>query len=113
WASGGSAATRPRSSTGGSSAAEGTTMRDSRDRILTTHVGSLPRPDDLIEASRAREASASPDDAGHARGLRDAVVEVVRRQREVGLDVPGDGEFGKAMGHRVNYRAWWSYSFQR
>ena len=37
----------------------------------------------------------------------------MRRQREAGIDVPGDGEYGKAMGHRVNYRAWWSYSFQR
>src|SRR5262249_52039510 len=35
------------------------------------------------------------------------------RQREIGLDIPGDGEYGKSMGHRVNYRAWWSYSFQR
>jgi 5-methyltetrahydropteroyltriglutamate--homocysteine methyltransferase len=38
---------------------------------------------------------------------------VVRRQREAGIDVPGDGEYGKAMGQRINYGAWWSYSFQR
>jgi len=37
----------------------------------------------------------------------------VRRQRELGVDVPNDGEYGKAMGHRVNYRAWWSYCFNR
>jgi 5-methyltetrahydropteroyltriglutamate--homocysteine methyltransferase len=37
----------------------------------------------------------------------------VRRQTDLGISVPGDGEFGKSMGHRVNYRAWWSYSFQR
>ena len=42
-----------------------------------------------------------------------AVQEVVRRQRELGVDVPGDGEYGKAMGQRINYGAWWSYSFQR
>jgi 5-methyltetrahydropteroyltriglutamate--homocysteine methyltransferase len=41
------------------------------------------------------------------------VAEVVRRQRNLGIDVPGDGEFGKSMGARVNYRAWWSYSFSR
>jgi 5-methyltetrahydropteroyltriglutamate--homocysteine methyltransferase len=41
------------------------------------------------------------------------VAEVVRRQRAIGIDVPGDGEYGKAMGQRVNYGAWWSYSFQR
>ena len=37
----------------------------------------------------------------------------MRRQKDVGIAIPGDGEFGKSMGHRVNYRAWWSYSFQR
>ena len=41
------------------------------------------------------------------------MTDVVRRQQDAGIDVPGDGEFGKAMGHRVNYGAWWSYSFQR
>ena len=45
--------------------------------------------------------------------LRSAVADVVRRQRDLGIDVPGDGEFGKSMGARVNYRAWWSYSFNR
>jgi len=88
-------------------------MRASRDRILTSHAGSLPRPDDLVEANRARESGAAVDESGFQARLRTAVGEVVRRQREVGIDVPGDGEFGKAMGHRVNYRAWWSYSFQR
>ena len=47
------------------------------------------------------------------RNCNAAVVDVVRRQQELGIDIPGDGEFGKAMGHRVNYGAWWSYSFQR
>ncbi len=88
-------------------------MRDSRDRILTTHAGSLPRPDDLVEVNRAREAGQGVDEAQFQSRLRSAVAEVVRRQREVGIDVPGDGEYGKAMGHRVNYRAWWSYCFQR
>jgi len=41
------------------------------------------------------------------------VTDVVRRQKEIGIDVPGDGEFGKSMGHKVNYRAWWSYCFNR
>jgi 5-methyltetrahydropteroyltriglutamate--homocysteine methyltransferase len=88
-------------------------MRDSRDRILTSHAGSLPRPDDLIEANRARESGGSADEVSFQARLRASVADVVRRQREAGIDVPGDGEFGKAMGHRVNYRAWWSYSFQR
>jgi 5-methyltetrahydropteroyltriglutamate--homocysteine methyltransferase len=88
-------------------------MRDSRSRILTSHAGSLPRPDDLIEANRAREAGERTGGEGFQARLGLSVADVVRRQREVGVDVPNDGEFGKAMGHRVNYRAWWSYSFQR
>ena len=88
-------------------------MRSSRDRILTSHAGSLPRPDDLIEANRARESGAASDERRFQDRLRASVTDVVRRQREAGVDVPGDGEFGKSMGHRVNYRAWWSYSFQR
>ena len=88
-------------------------MKGSHSRILTTHAGSLPRPDDLIELNRARQAGEVPDERGFQTRLGDAVVDVVRRQQAAGLDVPGDGEYGKAMGQRVNYGAWWSYSFQR
>ena len=85
----------------------------SRDHILTSHAGSLPRPDDLIEANRAREAGETTDERAFQDMLQAAVVDVVRRQKEIGIDVPGDGEFGKSMGHKVNYRAWWSYCFNR
>src|SRR5881397_2522794 len=88
-------------------------MRTSSDHILTSHVGSLPRPDDLIEANRAREAGEATDEPSFRQTLRGAVAEVVRRQKELGIDIPGDGEFGKSVGHRVNYGAWWNYSFQR
>ena len=88
-------------------------MRRSQDHILTSHAGSLPRPDDLIDANRARESGGATDERRFQDQLRSSVAEVVRRQRSLGIDVPGDGEFGKSMGHRVNYRAWWSYSFQR
>jgi 5-methyltetrahydropteroyltriglutamate--homocysteine methyltransferase len=88
-------------------------MRHSRDRILTSHAGSLPRPDDLIEANRALESADARDERRVQAQLRAAVADVVRRQTDLGISVPGDGEFGKSMGHRVNYRAWWSYSFQR
>jgi len=88
-------------------------MTGSRSRILTTQAGSLPRPDDLIELNRARQAGESTDERAYQTRLGAAVAEVVRRQRAIGIDVPGDGEYGKAMGQRVNYGAWWSYSFQR
>ncbi|HEX6775436.1 MAG TPA: cobalamin-independent methionine synthase II family protein [Methylomirabilota bacterium] len=88
-------------------------MPGSRSRILTTQAGSLPRPDDLIELNRARQAGESTDEQTYQTRLGAAVVDVVRRQHAVGIDVPGDGEYGKAMGQRVNYGAWWSYSFQR
>ena len=88
-------------------------MRGSSDHILTSQAGSLPRPDELIDANRAREAGAGADEQRFQELLQSAVIDVVRRQKEIGIDVPGDGEFGKSMGHRVNFGAWWSYSFNR
>ncbi len=88
-------------------------MRSSRDRILTSHAGSLPRPDALIEANRIRASGEHADEAQFQTQLSAAVIDVVGRQKELGIDLPGDGEFGKSMGRRVNYGAWWSYSFQR
>ena len=87
-------------------------MRKSSDRILTSHAGSLPRTNDLIDANRQREAG-KVDEAKFQERLRHGVADVVRRQKEAGIAVPGDGEYGKSMGHKINYRAWWSYSFQR
>jgi 5-methyltetrahydropteroyltriglutamate--homocysteine methyltransferase len=88
-------------------------MRTSTDHILTSHVGSLPRPDDLIAANRAREEGQATDEAAFRATLRNAVNDVVHRQMQLGIDVPGDGEFGKSAGHRVNYGAWWNYVFLR
>ena len=88
-------------------------MRASADHILTSHVGSLPRPDDLIHANHAREAGEATDEHVFQEKLRAAVAEVVHRQKSLGIDVPGDGEYGKSMGHRVNYGAWLSYCFHR
>jgi 5-methyltetrahydropteroyltriglutamate--homocysteine methyltransferase len=88
-------------------------MQNSSQRIITSHAGSLPRPDDLIELNRARSEGETADEAAYQGRLNAAVVEVVGRQHQLGVDIPGDGEFGKAMGQRVNYGAWWSYSFQR
>jgi 5-methyltetrahydropteroyltriglutamate--homocysteine methyltransferase len=87
-------------------------MLRSSDRILTSHAGSLPRPDALIDANARREAG-TVDEAGFQRQLTQSVADVVRRQVDAGIAVPGDGEYGKSMGHKINYRAWWSYSFAR
>jgi 5-methyltetrahydropteroyltriglutamate--homocysteine methyltransferase len=88
-------------------------MRSSTDHILTSHVGSLPRPDELIAANRTREAGEAIDEGAFQATLSGAVMDAVRRQHQLGIDVPGDGEFGKAMGQRVNYGSWWRYSWQR
>lgn len=88
-------------------------MKRSTDRILTSHAGSLPRPDELIALNRARNAGEGVDEADFQRKLSEAVVDVVRRQVDAGISVPGDGEYGKTMGNRVNYGAWWVYSFER
>jgi 5-methyltetrahydropteroyltriglutamate--homocysteine methyltransferase len=68
-------------------------MQQSIERILTTHVGSLIRPPDLVDQSSARHAA--PQDLDDSR-LRDAVADVVKRQVEIGLDVVNDGEYGKS-----------------
>jgi 5-methyltetrahydropteroyltriglutamate--homocysteine methyltransferase len=88
-------------------------MNNSRDHILTSHVGSLPRPDRLIDANRALEARETQDEAAFQGLLRSSVAGVVQTQRELGIDVPNDGEFGKSMGQRVNYRAWSMYAYGR
>jgi 5-methyltetrahydropteroyltriglutamate--homocysteine methyltransferase len=88
-------------------------MSRSTDRILTSHAGSLPRPDDLIELNRRRFDGEPYDEAAYQRELCEATIEVVRRQAEIGIDLPNDGEYGHAMGQKVDYGAWWHYSFAR
>jgi 5-methyltetrahydropteroyltriglutamate--homocysteine methyltransferase len=88
-------------------------MKASLDHIATSHVGSLPRPDGLIAAYRAHEAGETTDESVLGQTLRSAVAEVVRHQRDIGIDIPGDGEFGKPMAQRVQYGSWWRYSWQR
>ena len=79
-------------------------MKASINHIATSHVGSLPRPDGLIAANRALEAGEAFDEQAFQQTLRNAVSEVVRRQHELGIDIPGDGEFGKPMGQSVQLR---------
>ena len=70
-------------------------MKRSSDRILTTHVGSLPRPADLLDVVQAREQGKAVDAKAHAARLRAAVAEIVRKQIDLGVDIIDDGEFGK------------------
>jgi 5-methyltetrahydropteroyltriglutamate--homocysteine methyltransferase len=83
-------------------------MKRSVSRILTTHVGSLPRPNDLLELYRDDAA-----DSALLPRLQSAIADVVRRQTDCGVDVVNDGEFGKAMRRAVDYGAWWSYVYDR
>jgi 5-methyltetrahydropteroyltriglutamate--homocysteine methyltransferase len=70
-------------------------MKLSKDRILTTHVGSLPRPDDLFELMLDRMDGKPLDEAAYAARVRKAVKDTVREQVAAGLDVVNDGEMGK------------------
>jgi 5-methyltetrahydropteroyltriglutamate--homocysteine methyltransferase len=83
-------------------------MKRSTDRILTTHVGSLPRPDDLVALYR----DDAPDQKLLPR-LRSAIADVVAQQAQTGIDVVNDGEFGKAMRSAMDFGAWWSYVYPR
>ena len=62
------------------------------DRFLTTHTGSLPRPDDLIRAMFAKEEGVPVDGTGLAAKIRAAVAEVVKKQIDSGVDLVNDGE---------------------
>ncbi|HXL46403.1 MAG TPA: cobalamin-independent methionine synthase II family protein [Candidatus Binatia bacterium] len=70
-------------------------MRRSTERILTTHAGSLARPDDLRELLVARDTGRPYDQVELASRVRRAVAEVVKQQVAVGLDVVNDGEESK------------------
>ena len=70
-------------------------MPRSVDRFLTTHTGSLPRPDDLIQMMFAKEEGRPVDDEALARRIRSSVKEIVEKQRNVGVDVVSDGEMSK------------------
>ena len=91
-------------------------MERSDARILTTHAGALPRPDDLLalNAERTGGFRLKPEATTiHQQRLRDAVQDVVNLQTQFGLDIVNDGEFGKAMRTRLDYGAWISYVIER
>ena len=82
-------------------------------RILTSHAGSLPRPAALIELNARRAHGGPGDDADYDQQLKQAVADVVTRQRDIGIDLVNDGEYGHSMGTAYDYGAWWSYVFPR
>jgi len=81
-------------------------MKRSTERILTTHVGSLIRPPELIAFLRARQERRPVDEAAFAACLASSVAEIVRQQAEAGVDVVSDGEFGKTI-------SWSQYALER
>jgi 5-methyltetrahydropteroyltriglutamate--homocysteine methyltransferase len=70
-------------------------MRRSDGRFLTTHTGSLPRPDDLIRVMYAKEEGVPVDPAALAARVKAAVAEVVKKQADAGIDLINDGEMSK------------------
>ena len=75
------------------------------DRILTTHTGSLVRPDELLDVLAAQERGEGLDAEAYERILDQAVGDVVRRQAAAGIDVVNDGEMGKST--------WITYLYDR
>jgi 5-methyltetrahydropteroyltriglutamate--homocysteine methyltransferase len=81
-------------------------MKRSSDRILTTHVGSLIRPQALQEFLRARQSGKPYDVKAYQKCLSDSVADAVREQVGAGVDVVSDGEFGKSI-------SWAQYALER
>lgn len=79
-------------------------------KILTTHVGSLPRTPELLEANLKRDEIG--EDA-FREILTNSVNEVVKRQVDLGIDIVNEGEYGHVTSGAVDYGAWWNYSFSR
>ena len=83
--------------------AKGVPVKRSDERILTTHVGSLIRPKELLDLGKQAQ-----DDAGrkaYAQALKEATAQVVRRQAAAGIDIVNDGEYGKS--------SWANYVLER
>jgi 5-methyltetrahydropteroyltriglutamate--homocysteine methyltransferase len=81
-------------------------MKRSTSRILTTHVGSLIRPQALQEFLRARQGGKPYDVKAYQKCLSDSVADIVREQAGAGIDVVSDGEFGKSI-------SWAQYALER
>lgn len=82
------------------------------DHIRTTHVGSLPRTPELLEANEQR-AKGDITDEQFFEILEKAVDEVVKRQIDLGIDIINEGEYGHITSGAVDFGAWWNYAFTR
>src|SRR5215510_13677087 len=80
-------------------------MKRSTDRILTTHVGSLIRPPELLELLRAQQGRKG-DKRAYEECLKTSVAAVVKRQANARIDIVSDGEFGKNI-------SWSQYALER
>ncbi len=81
-------------------------------KILTTHVGSLPRPKALLEAND-RRAKNEISDEEYNQIIQESVNQVVAKQKALGIDIVNDGEYGHITSGPVDFGAWWNYSFYR
>ncbi|MFD0704355.1 cobalamin-independent methionine synthase II family protein [Alloscardovia venturai] len=80
--------------------------------IRTSHVGSLPRSEELLKANQDfAQGTISREQL--ATVVTNETDKVVAKQQEIGIDIVNDGEYGHAMTEKVDYGAWWSYSFER
>lgn len=82
------------------------------EHIRTTHVGSLPRTPELLDANIKR-AGGEIGDSEFFDILQTSVDQVVQRQVDLGLDIINEGEYGHVTSGAVDYGAWWNYSFTR
>jgi 5-methyltetrahydropteroyltriglutamate--homocysteine methyltransferase len=80
-------------------------LKRSEHRILTTHVGSLIRPQELLDLNAAKRDGRPVGDEQYEALLRSAVAGAVKKQADVGLDIVNDGEFGKS--------SWANYIIER
>src|SRR5467141_1330158 len=81
-------------------------MKRSTNRILTTHVGSLIRPPELLKLLRAQQSGKAVIPHEYDECLKTSVAAVVKRQADAGIDVVSDGEFGKNI-------SWAQYALER
>ena len=80
--------------------------------IRTSHAGSLPRTDSLIEANKTLQETGQGEERFEGL-LTTSVADIVKKQHDLGITEPNDGEYGHAMASAVDYGAWWHYSFIR